>query len=247
MRTSVKREPLLSDPKRLLLDLALQQSVTSLLELIVTRLTENSRVALVRIWLAQPTSDCSECASTDLCRTQSQCLYLVASAGRSVVSPGVEWTNTEGAFRRFPFGARKVGRIALTGQALEEPELTKPLPDWVAHPDWIRAEWIRGFAGQPIIHRGELLGVLAVFARQAIADECMGWLRMIADHAAAAIATGRAFTEIDALRKRLELENEYLREEVTGAGAFGELIGQGPALEAVARKSTWLRQRTQRF
>ena len=48
--------------------------------------------------------------------------------------------------------------------------------------------------------------------------------------------TSRAIAEIDALRKQLELENEYLREEVTGAGAFGELIGQGPALEAVARQ-----------
>jgi len=135
-----------------------------------------------------------------------------------------------------PFGTRKVGRIALTGEPLEEPELTEPLSDWVARPDWIRAEGIRGFAGQPMIHRGEVLGVLAVFARQPIASECMGWLRMIADHAAAAIATGRAFAEIEALHKRLELENEYLREEVTGAGAFGELIGQGPALEAVARQ-----------
>jgi transcriptional regulator with GAF, ATPase, and Fis domain len=106
----------------------------------------------------------------------------------------------------------------------------------VARPDWIRAEGIRGFAGQPMIHRGEVLGVLAVFARQPIAGQCMGWLRMIADHAAAAITTARAFAEIDALRRRLELENEYLREEVTGTGAFGELIGQSPALEAVARQ-----------
>jgi hypothetical protein len=53
MTTSVKHEPLLSDPKRLLLELALQQSVASLLELIVIRLSENNRVALVRIWLAQ--------------------------------------------------------------------------------------------------------------------------------------------------------------------------------------------------
>jgi transcriptional regulator with GAF, ATPase, and Fis domain len=135
-----------------------------------------------------------------------------------------------------PFGARKVGRIALSGEPLEEPELSEPLPDWVARPDWIRAEGIRGFAGQPLIHRGEVLGVLAVFARRAISDECMGWLRMIADHAAAAINTARAFAEIDELRRRLELENEYLREEVTGAGAFGELIGQSSALEAVAHQ-----------
>jgi hypothetical protein len=46
--------------------------------------------------------------------------------------------------------------------------LTEPLPDWVAHPDWIRAEGIRGFVGQPLIHRGQVLGVLAVFARGAI-------------------------------------------------------------------------------
>ena len=64
----------------------------------------------------------------------------------------------------------------------------------------------------------------------------MDWLRTIADHAAAAIATARAFERIEELRQRLELENEYLREEVTRAGAFGELVGQGPALEAVARQ-----------
>ena len=229
-------EPLLDDPKRLLLDLAQQQSVPALLELIVTRISASGRVALVRIWLAQPTSECSGCPSVDVCTTQTQCLHLVASAGRSALAPVVEWTNIEGAFRRMPFGTRKVGFIALSGEPLEEPELTEPLPDWVARPEWIRAEGIRGFAGQPMIHRGELLGVLAIFSRQPIASECMGWLRMIADHAAAAINTARAFAEIDALRKRLEQENEYLREEVTGTGAFGELVGQSAALEAVARQ-----------
>ncbi len=59
---------------------------------------------------------------------------------------------------------------------------------------------------------------------------------MIADHAAAAITTARAFAEIEALRKKLELENEYLREEVTEASALGELIGQSPALQNVVRQ-----------
>lgn len=227
---------LVADPKRLLLDLAQQRSVPALLELIVSRLSETGRIALVRIWLTQPTSNCSHCSSADVCRSQAECLHLVGSGGRSVASPSVRWDGTEGAFRRMPLGARKVGRIALTGQALEEPVLTDPLPEWVARPDWIHAEGIRGFAGQPLIHQGTVLGVLAAFARQPIADEDMGWLRMIADHAAAAIATGRAFAEIDALRKRLELENEYLREEVTQAAAFGDLVGQSAALEAVTRQ-----------
>jgi sigma-54 interacting transcriptional regulator len=90
--------------------------------------------------------------------------------------------------------------------------------------------------GQPLIHRGEVLGVLAVFARGTIGSECMGWLRMIADHAAAAIVTARAFAEIESLKKKLELENEYLREEVAGTGMFGELVGQSPALETVTRQ-----------
>jgi transcriptional regulator with GAF, ATPase, and Fis domain len=152
------------------------------------------------------------------------------------VTPSTAWTRLDGTHRRFPFGVRKVGRIAATGEPIEVPDLADPLPDWVAAPDWVRAEGIRGFAGQPLVHRGEILGVLALFARGAIGADCMGWLRMIADHAAAAIATTRAFAEIEALRKRLELENEYLREEVTRAGAFGELLGQSPALEAVARQ-----------
>ena len=207
-----------------------------LLQLIVTRLSETNRIALVRIWLAQPTANCSGCPSVDVCRTQTQCLHLVASGGRSAASPATEWTNIEGAFRRMPFGARKVGRIALTGEPLEEPELTEPLPDWIARPDWIRAEGIRGFAGQPMIHRGEVLGVLAVFARQPIAQRVHGLAphdrrpRRCRDHHGPRVRRDRA------LRKRLELENEYLREEVTGAGAFGELIGQSPALEAVARQ-----------
>jgi transcriptional regulator with GAF, ATPase, and Fis domain len=229
-------EPLFGDPKRLLLDMAQQHSVSDLLNLIVSRLTDSNRVALARIWLAQSTADCSGCTTPDACCLQKQCLRLVASGGRSAATPGAEWTSIDGAFRRMPFGVRKVGRIAAEGKPLEEPNLAEPLPDWIARPDWMRAEGVRGFAGQPLVHRGNVLGVFAVFARQPIASECMGWLRMIADHAAAAIATARAFAEIEALRNRLELENEYLREDVAGAGAFGEMVGQSPALEVVARQ-----------
>lgn len=145
---------LLSDPKRLLLDLAQEHSVPALLQLIVTRLTESNQVALARIWLSHPTPTCVGCPTVDVCRTQSQCLHLVASGGSSVASSGVEWTDTDGAFRRIAFGARKVGRIALTGRPLEELELTEPYPEWIARPEWVRAEGIRGFAGQPMIHRG---------------------------------------------------------------------------------------------
>src|SRR5262245_41606590 len=216
--------------------MAREHVLGDLLRLVVDRLAESPRVALFRSWLVQRSEDCTGCPMAAECHGRSACLHLVASGGRSAADPRVEWTRLDGAFRRFPLGVRKVGQIAASGEPIEEPDLADPFPDWVARPDWVRAEGVRGFAGQPLVHRGEVLGVLAVFARGAIGADCMGWLRMIADHAAAAIATARAFERIEELRAKLELENEYLREEVTRAGAFGELIGQGPALEAVARQ-----------
>jgi formate hydrogenlyase transcriptional activator len=152
------------------------------------------------------------------------------------VNPDTEWTRLDGAFRRFPIGTRKVGRIAATGEPIEVPDLDEQFPDWVAVPEWARAEGVRAFAGQPLVYRGEILGVLALFARAPIGTDCMNWLRMITDHAAAAIVTARAFAEVEALRKRLEMENAYLREEMSPAAAFGELLGQSLALQALGRK-----------
>lgn len=227
--------PLLVDPLRLLLDMAQERSLPSLLRLVVDRFAESPRVALARIWLVQKSLDCTGCVMAPECPDRSLCLHLVASAGRSRVDDRT-WDRLDGAFRRFPLGVRKVGRIAANGEAIEVPTLGDAPPDWVADPDWVRTEGVAGFGGQPLIYRGQVLGVLAVFARGKSDAECMGWVRTIADHAAAAIATARAFAEIEALKKRLELENEYLREEVTRRGAFGELVGQSPALEAVSRQ-----------
>ncbi len=228
--------PLFLDPKRLLLDMAREHLLPDLLRLVVGRLAESPRVALARVWMVQKSEDCTGCPMLADCPDRSLCLHLAASAGRSAADPKVEWTRTDGAFRRFPLGVRKVGRIAATGEPIEAPDLWPDPPAWAAGPDWMRAEGIAGFGGQPLVHRGKVLGVLAVFARGSISPDCMDWLRTIADHAAAAIATARAFAEIDGLRRRLEEENEYLRDEVTRAGAFGELVGEGPALGAVARQ-----------
>jgi transcriptional regulator with GAF, ATPase, and Fis domain len=216
--------------------MAREHVLGNLLRLVVDRLAESPRVALARIWLMQPSADCAGCPMTAECHGRSECLHLVASSGRSAADPRVTWTRLDGAFRRFPLGVRKVGQIAATGEPLEVPDLSPAPPAWAADPDWMRAEGVAGFGGQPLVHRGRVLGVLAVFARGPIGAECMDWLRTIADHAAAAIVTARAFERIEEFRARLEMENEYLREEVARAGAFGELVGQGPALEALARQ-----------
>jgi transcriptional regulator with GAF, ATPase, and Fis domain len=228
---------LIGDPKQLLLDLAGHHHVSELLPLAVQRLAEGPAIALVRIWLAQPPlpDDCTNCRLAAECPNQDRCLHLVASAGQSVDSTHVPWDRLDGEFRRFPIGIRKVGQIAKTGQSLEVTDVVSD-QSWVADQAWIRDERIVSFAGHPLVHRGEILGVLGLFARAAPGESCFEWLRMIADHLAAAIANARARDEIESLKKRLEQENEYLREEVQQSATFGDLIGQAPALQAITRQ-----------
>ena len=233
MEAPPHQTPLFADPKRLLLDLAQQRELDSLLNLLVSRIGGTEAVALVRLWLVRPGEGCETCPLRDECPDQTQCLHLVASNGRSIAEPGRDLSRLDGRFRRFPIGVRKVGRIALTGEPVEVPDLTE-VPDWVVDPEWVRAEGVTGFAGQPLSHQGMALGVLGVFSRVMIGQECLDWLRMIADHAAAAIAHSYAWQEVERLRSRLEEENEYLQEEVALDLGLGEMIGTSPALANVA-------------
>ncbi|TWU00273.1 Formate hydrogenlyase transcriptional activator [Botrimarina colliarenosi] len=227
--------PLFHDPKRLLLDLAQQRELPSLLDLLVSRVAESEAVALVRLWLVRPGEGCATCPMRDECPDRSQCLHLVASNGRSLVDPDRDLSRLDGRFRRFPIGVRKVGRIALSGEAIEAPDMAD-LPGWVADPEWVRAEQILGFAGQPLSHHGMVLGVLCVFSRERIGTECLDWLRMIADHAAVAIAHTHAWREVQRLQARLEEENEYLQQEVATEQGFGEMLGASPALRNVTQQ-----------
>jgi transcriptional regulator with GAF, ATPase, and Fis domain len=106
----------------------------------------------------------------------------------------------------------------------------------VADPGWVQKEGITGFGGLPLVHRGQVLGVLAAFARERLGPDTLRWLRTVADHAAAAVAAARAFEEVEQLRRRLQEECEYLREEVRATAAGGGLIGDSPALAAVRRR-----------
>ena len=214
--------------KRLLLDMSQPRTVEDVLKLIVDRMASQPEVALVRIWLVGPGDLCSNCHMREACPDQTSCLHLVASAGSSKRT-GEEWTKLDGFFRRFPFGVRKIGKIASTGEPIEVPDIAAN-PTWLARPDWAEAEGIRALGGQPLIHHGEVLGVLALFTRACLGEENLTWMRMIADHAAAAIASARAFQEIERLKGQLELERDYLREEVLEAHEFGDIVGQSPSL-----------------
>jgi transcriptional regulator with GAF, ATPase, and Fis domain len=218
--------------RALLLEMARQRSVDDLLRTIVERLASHPQVALARIWLLLPGDICDTCIMRDQCPRSTDCLHLVASAGNSIQSPEEDWSRLDGDFRRFPLGIRKVGSVGATGEPLEIADTSKDL-GWAARPDWARAERIHALSGQPLIFQGERLGVLAVFSRTPLDQSDFTRQRIMADHAAAAIANARAFEEIDRLRLQLEMENEYLREEVREAQAFGDILGESPRLKRI--------------
>jgi transcriptional regulator with GAF, ATPase, and Fis domain len=201
---------------------------------IVGDLAAEPGVALARIWLMAPGDLCASCGLREECADRSRCLHLEASAGSSVVDPSLELTSLEGRFQRFPVGVRKVGMVADSGEALllrvEDGD------QWLVDSEWARREGIVCFAGQPLIFRGEVLGVLALFSREELGSEEFGWIRTFADHAATAIANRRAFQEVEELRNQLELERDYLREEVKVVQDFGSIVGHSPALQQLMQQ-----------
>ena len=219
----------------LLLEVAQERNELELLKMIVDRLKGLEDVALARIWLIRPGDICTTCPMRQECPDQTACLHLMASAGNPVAEKDADWSRINGDFRRFPMGIRKIGRVATSGEAFEIVDVQKNTTD-IARPDWVQREGIRGFEGQPLVYKGEVLGVLGVFTRTPAVSKNLAWFRLLADHAASAIAHALAFAEIERLKKQLELENEYLREEVNEVHEFGAVVGNSPALRGIMRQ-----------
>ncbi len=219
----------------LLLEIGDQRTPHAVLSTVTKRVAEQEHVALARTWLMRPGDICPRCPMRAECSDRTRCLHLVASTGRPAKEEPSSWDRLDGRFTRFPIGVRKVGRIGATGECIAVRNIDED-STWIADSDWARREGILGFTGQPLIFKGEVFGVVAVFTRATLTQHCLDWLRTIADLAAASIANARAFEKIESLRSQLELENEYLREEVSEARAFGDIIGQSPALRNIVQQ-----------
>lgn len=206
-----------------ILDVAAERDVDGILRDIVTGIANCPHVGLARIWLLRSEADD---------RGERSWLQLAASAGNLWAS-GANPTRLDGAFARMEVGDRKIGQVAATGRGILLNDLESNRA-WIAEPEWARSEGLRSFAAQPLIARGEILGVLAVFDRKEIPPESFIWLRTFADHAAIALRNARAFAEIERLRRRLQLDNDYLREEVTRP--FDEILGESQALRRVMQQ-----------
>jgi len=228
-------EPEFDSLRDLLLEIAPERSVEHLLRKVVQRLAERPHAVLARLWLLDKGDLCPSCPMRPLCPDQTRCLHLVASAESSLGAPREQARPTERELRRVPVGAGAIGRIAATGQPMVSNNPDGEL-DGFGERGWAVGQGIRGFGAQPIIFQNEVLGVITQFNRIPTPDQSPAWLRIFADHIAAAIVNARAFEEIEQLKAHLELENTFLQEEVQEAKALGEMIGQSAALKRLLRE-----------
>ena len=149
---------------------------------------------LSRVWLNGPGDLCAECGMRPECPDQSRCLHLSASAGLT--------RRTDGPFRRFPLGARKVGEVALT----RTPHVVRDeiAQAGLAEPAWLETHRIRSFAALPIVTGERCLGVLALFSRRDIAPEDLALLEGAARCAAAIVSAARERAARELVRPPVE-------------------------------------------
>ena len=216
--------------QKIALSVANEQSIGTLLQRITTGLADSPNTVLSRIWLKQPGDICDECYARDECPDHKRCLHLAASDGTPLDSRTPRPMGLNGKFRRFPLGVRKVGEIGASGEGLLLTDVDQS-PLWLKDPDWAQKETVQSFAGQPLLFRGELLGVLAIFSRKCLQQADFEILHAFADNAAAAYANARAFEENRRLRYKLESENEYLRREVNISYGSKEIVGNSPLIQ----------------
>ncbi len=122
-------------------------------------------------------------------------LVLRASAGR--------YTHLGGPHGRVPVGEFKIGRIAQTRHA----HLTNDVahdPN-ISDPDWAAREGLVAFAGYPLVVNARLIGVMALFSKQALSEAVLGDLAPIADAIANSIERRAADAALRAAKERTEI------------------------------------------
>jgi transcriptional regulator with GAF, ATPase, and Fis domain len=213
-----------------------EHSAGSLLKATADHLSRGSVASAATIWLIRPGDICASCQMARVCPSKALCLHRSASAG-SVSRDMPQDQEGLQMHMRIPLGVGLVGRVADSGEAVVVEAMTGNPELPLVDPENLDTQSTGGFLAVPMFYRGNVLGVLAMFTADGPPER--GQLlryRVIADITAGGLANASAFEEIERLRHKLELENEYLRQEISAEGAFYEMVGRSPALQGVQRQ-----------
>ncbi len=140
-----------------------------------------------------------------------------------------EWRHARGCYSIVPLDEPLVGWAA----AENEQYAAADGSEW-DRPPWAEQAGFEAYIATPMMCKGVVYGVIASFYNSpinALFREKKIWHQVLAGYLGVALANARAFAEIQDLRRQIELENEYLREEVKLAGTHGSIVGASTNLK----------------
>ncbi|HEY3215004.1 MAG TPA: GAF domain-containing protein [Candidatus Eisenbacteria bacterium] len=191
---------------------------------------------LTRLWLVGPGDICASCLMLAECPDQRRCLHLTLSLGTSA--------RLDGPFRRFPIGARQVGRVASERTPFVARDHLPSLG--LADPSWLAGHAVQSFAAFPLAVAEELLGVLALFSHWRLDPRDVRSLaasaRLLAEALAERTEPSHASTP---LRSLAAIQREAIERVLAHTG--GRVSGPRGAAAILGLKSTTLHSRMRKL
>jgi formate hydrogenlyase transcriptional activator len=228
-------EPRLDVLRRVTRHMATAENLETVLQSIVNAPIDRGDAVLVRIFLLMNDHECAVCRERierqEEKSTTERMLHLVAAGGVAREIGGI--------FHRFSVDS------LLPAAELVRTRQSFLLEDWrtidrFANDQRIAPLWhsigVVGVAGYPLEVHGELLGSIGYLAQRVITREEFEVLGIFADQAAMAIKSAQLFADLARYKDRLQVENEYLQDEIRADSGFDNIIGESAALRAVLRK-----------
>jgi PAS domain S-box-containing protein len=146
-------------------------NLQQMLDCCVKAINKHLNAAFTRIWIFNKSENILE---------------LQASAGM--------YTHIDGAYSKIPLGQLKIGLIAQE----RKPYLTNVVTSnsLITDQEWVKQESIAAFAGYPLVVAENLVGVLAIFAKQEFTETTLEAMKAIANEIAIGIERKRTEKEL---------------------------------------------------
>jgi DNA-binding Lrp family transcriptional regulator len=127
------------------------------LQATVESLVEHFQASFARLWIVDK---------------EKRNLILRFSAGK--------YRNIEGEFSKISIDSVKVGQIAKTKKPIISNDVVSD--PRIKHHDWAKKEKMQSFAGYPLMHKGKIIGVLAMFSEKKLSPAEFEILGLFCDH-----------------------------------------------------------------
>ncbi|WP_161603323.1 PAS domain S-box protein [Blastopirellula marina] len=185
-----------------------EDSLPTMLQDCAKSLVANLDAALARIWTLNEAE---------------QVLELQASAGM--------YTHIDGGHSRIPVGQFKIGLIAeektphLTNSVIGDPR--------VPEQEWAQREGLVAFAGYPLIVADRLVGVMGIFARQALSERTLHAMNSVSKEIALGLLNRQIMQEEREHRELLRITLASIGDAVISTNAAGRVTFLNPVAESL--------------